>query len=327
MSAPPLLSIVMPTYDRLRYLRAAVESIFAQTFRDWELVVADDGSGRPVLEYLAALEMHDRVRVLRREHVGNPGLVRNAAIAEACGSLVAFMDSDDLWVPAKLEKQLALMRARPSCRWSYTGFVLVDADDVSLPSEIDRVWTPFSGEIFNQVVRGTASIRTPAVVASAELLRDVGGFDEAMRCAEDYDLWARLALRSPVCVVDEPLVRVRRHRRVDEGVIGGPHAARDYSLRKLARAQNGSRRALLDEERSRNALLHAAVMAAHGSRWRALALVAGSLRFSWRYPRWWSGAPRTLARVCLGARGARRSADSVEARVERRTHEIGARDG
>jgi hypothetical protein len=211
--------------------------------------------------------------------------------------------------------------------------VIVDADDVPLPSEVDRPWTAYSGEIFSQVVWGTASIRTPAVVASAELLRDVGGFDEAMNCAEDYDLWARLALRSPVCVVDEPLVRVRRHRRVDEGAIGGPHSARDYSLRKLARAQDGSRRALLEEERGRNALLHAAVMAAHGSRWRALTIVASSLRFSWRSVRWWSGAPRTLARVCLGAYGAaaspasaRRSAHPVEACVERRNHEVGADD-
>jgi glycosyltransferase involved in cell wall biosynthesis len=335
VSDRPLVSTAMPTYDRLQFLPAAVESIFAQTFRNWELIVADDGSGEPVLEYLRALERRERVRVLRREHSGHPGKARNAAIAEARGNLVAFLDSDDLWAPTKLEKQLAEMRARPACRWSYTGFVIVDADDVPLPSEVNRLWTAYSGEIFNEVVRGTASIRTPAVVANTELLRDVGAFDEAMDCAEDYDLWARLALRSPVCVVDEPLVRVRRHRRGDEGTIGGPHSARDYSLGKLARAQDGSRRALLEEERGRNAFLHAAVIAAHGGRWRALAIVARSLRFSWRYPRWWYGAPKALARVWLGARlpAARppepanaRLPDSVETRVKGSDKELRAGD-
>ena len=262
MSNRPLVSIVMPTCDRMRFLAAAVESVFAQTFREWELIVADDGSSDvTVLRYLRALERHARVRVLWREHVGNPGTVRNAGIADARADLVAFMDSDDLWAPAKLETQLAEMRPRPVCRWSYTGFLIVDASDVPFPSERYRRWTPYDGWIFAEVVRGAASIRTPAVVARTKLLRDIGGFDESIACAEDYDLWARLALVSPACVVDAPLVRVRRHRPDSAGTPGASHAGRDLCLRKLARAQNGARRALLMEELGRNAWRHASVMA------------------------------------------------------------------
>lgn len=300
MSASPEVSIVMPTYNRLRFLPAAVQSIFAQTFRDWELIVADDGSSDLVLEYLRIIERRGAVRVLRREHVGNPGAVRNAAIAEARAPLLAFMDSDDLWAPTKLERQIARMRAEPACLWSYSAFAIVDAGDQPLPTEPERRWTAYAGDIFEQVVRGSASIRTPAVVASTELVRDVGAFDEAIDCAEDYDLWARLALRSPVCVVDERLVRIRLYPRRERRVIGHVHAARDHSLHKLARKLDGRRRALLEAERARNALGRAAAIIAHGERRRAVATLASSLPFSWTYPGWWYGAAKCVARACFG---------------------------
>jgi glycosyl transferase family 2 len=329
MSDRPLVSIVMPTYERLRYLRPAVESIFAQTLTDWELIVADDGSSdAATLDFLRSLERDARVRVLRREHVGNPGKVRNAAIADARAPCVAFMDSDDLWAPAKLEKQIAAMRARPECRWSYTAFSIVDADDVLLPSERQRRWRPYDGDVFAAVVRGAASIRTPAVVASTALLREVGGFDERIESAEDYDLWARLALGSPACVVDERLVRVRRHRPDSAGTPGASHAGRELSLRNLAATQDGRRRALVMEELGRNAWRHASVMAELSGGRQALATFAGALAFGWRHPRWWRGAAKAGARACIGAlelparaserAGAPRSADTVEAGLERR---------
>jgi glycosyltransferase involved in cell wall biosynthesis len=337
ISERPLVSIVMPTYNRLRFLPATVQSIFAQTFRDWELIVADDGSDEHVLEYLRNLERHDRVRVVRRPHSGNAGKMRNAAIAEARAPLVAFIDSDDVWVPTKLERQLAKMRAEPECRWSYTAFEIVDERDRPLPSERNRRWTPYSGHIFDAVVRGSASIRTPSVVvASTELVRDVGAFDEAIDCAEDYDLWTRMALRSPVCVVDEPLVRVRSHPDNSGRKIGSAYAARDYWLRKLAAQLAGRPRALLVEERSRNALAHARAIAAHGDRWRAVVTVARSVPLGWQYPRWWYGAAKLVARATLrawpGARDVRQtqapttSADIGEARFERRTDEVSPGD-
>ena len=296
MSEIPLVSIVMPTYNRLRFLPSTVQSIRSQTLRHWELIVADDGSDEQVRDYLAGLEQDERVRALRLEHSGNPGKARNAAIAVARSPLIAFIDSDDLWVPTKLERQLAVLRDEPASAWSYTAFVLVGADGSPLPSERDRPWTPYRGHIFAEVVRGAASIRTPTVVVSTDLVREVGGFDEAIDCGEDYDLWARLALRSPACVVDEPLVEVRRHRDFDASKIGRAHAARDYSLRKLA-TQNPERRSLLDEERGNNAVAEAAVYAAHGYPARALATVVRSLPVGWRHARWWRGAARAVART------------------------------
>ena len=330
MSQRPLVSIVMPTYDRLRFLPATVESIFAQTFRDWELIVADDGSGAPTAEYLRALERRERVRVLWRSHTGNAGKTRNAAIEHARAPFIAFMDSDDLWAPAKLDAQLAAMRAAADCGWSYSAFVLIDAHGTPLTSERSRRWTPHRGQVFDEIVHGAVSIRSPSVVvARTDLVREVGAFDEAMSCAEDFDLWARLALRSPLCVVDEPLVRVRSHPNNSGRQVGSASVARDYSLRKLAARTSGPERALVAKERSRNALAHSAALAAHGDRWASLAPIASSLRFSWRYRSWWYGAAKACARACLGtalraptsrdAAGARSSSvDGIEAGLEGR---------
>ena len=207
----PIVSIVMPTFNRLEFLPATVESVLMQTMPQWELIIADDGSNRETLDYLENLTRDERIRLVRLHHSGNAGAARNAAIAEARATLLAFLDSDDLWAPNKLERQIAALRANSECRWSYTAFVMVDASGTPLSSERSRPWTPHSGEIFAQTVRTTASIRPSSVLASTAFVREAGAFDVAIDCSEDYDLWLRLALRSPVCVVDEPLIHVRRH--------------------------------------------------------------------------------------------------------------------
>ena len=300
--ADPIVSIVMPTFNRMEFLPATVESVFRQTLPTWELIIADDGSDQDTRTYLESLTRDERVRVLRLKHSGNPGIARNAGIAAARGNLLGFLDSDDLWVPTKLERQLAVLRANPACRWSYTAFVIIDADGAPLASERNRRWAPHCGRIFTQVVRTSASIRLPSVVASTDLVREAGGFDEAIDRSEDYDLWLRLALRSPICVVDEPLLLVRRHPSNENRQPGSAHLARDYSLRKLAGQLTGAQRRLLVQERSRNALAMAATVAARGGRWESVAIVCKSLPLGWKYPHWWCGAAKVFARACLFSR-------------------------
>lgn len=317
----PAVSIVMPTFNRLEVLPETVDSVFRQTLREWELLVADDGSDGDVLDYLETLRRDERVHLLRLAHARNPGKARNRAIGVARAPYLAFLDSDDLWEPAKLERQLATMRANPDCGWSYTAFILVDAVNAPLASERTRLWAPHGGRIFVQTVRTTAAIHPSAVVARTELVRDVGGFDELIDCSEDYDLWMRLALASPACVVGERLVRVRRDPGNENREVSRAYVARDYSLRKLAARLDGAERALLEEERSRNALAQAAETAARGRPWRALVPVARSLTFSWRYPRWWYGAAKAVARACLRRFESRSAAGRGHAAVGRRARD------
>ncbi|HYM28033.1 MAG TPA: glycosyltransferase [Steroidobacteraceae bacterium] len=298
----PIVSVILPAFNRLRFLRPAVESAMTQTFTDWELIIADDGSDPETRQYLQSLAKQRRVRVLWLAHTGRPSMVRNAALQSAVGEYVAFLDSDDLWAPRKLERQLATLRIRTACRWSYTAFLRVDAGGIALPEERGRPWVPYEGEIFEQVVTGRASIRTPSVLASRELIAQAGGFDEALRSAEDYDLWMRLALHSEVAIVDEPLVYVRYHDENHTREWQSAYLGRDRSLSRGQRFVDAGRRSLLREERTRNALQFAATHARLGAPGRMLRTLWESLPFCWTYPRWWLGGLKMVLRPHLPRR-------------------------
>jgi glycosyltransferase involved in cell wall biosynthesis len=298
-----IVSVVMPTYNRLKFLRPAIESVRAQTFTDWELIIADDGSDLETRQYLQSLADDPRITVLWLVHSGRPSMVRNAALLTASGEYVAFLDSDDLWATRKLERQIDTLRARANCRWSYTAFLQVDGSGNPLPEEARRPWVPHEGYIFEQVVTGRAQIRTPSVLASRQLIAQAGGFDEELLSAEDYDLWLRLALYSEVAIVDEPLLYVRRHPESHSSDWQIAFVGRDSSLRRRQQLVGAGRRSLLREERMKNALKLAATHAELGAEVRMLRALWGSLPYCWTYPRWWlSGLKTVLGRRWLPRR-------------------------
>jgi glycosyltransferase involved in cell wall biosynthesis len=303
-SARPTVSIILPTFNRLRFLRPAVESVFAQTFADWELVIADDGSDEPTRAYLGAIHRPPRVRVLLCAHTGSPGRVRNAALREATGTYVAFLDSDDLWLARKLELQLRTLRSRPRCRWSYTAFTQVDGENAVLPEEARRLWVPNEGAVFETIVAGKVSLRSPSlVVAERELVREAGGFDEKMNSAEDMDLWARLAQRSELALIDEPLARIRVHEdNYSSQDLPAGLAGWGYVLKKLEDTSEPRLRPLLRRERVRMAVGLAWTYAVMGSRANVLRTVCRSFPFSWRYARWWWGSAKALVRPFIPGR-------------------------
>src|SRR5581483_2094052 len=286
----PLVSIVLPTFGRLHYLRSTIESIYRQTCPDWELLIADDGSDSQTREYLHSLTGESRVRVIWLEHTGLPAVVRNAALREARGTYVAFLDSDDLWMPQKLARQIQILQSRPGCQCSYTGFAQIDGSGQILMNAPHGQWQPREGWIFESLVVGPLlPIRTPCVLVSRELLTRCGGFDVAIRSGEDIDLWLRLALESPVAVVDEPLVQVRRHEEGYSRDWEAAFAGRDYSMAKLQSRVDDRRRTLLRNERTRNALNLAWTHALHGHTARMIRALWRSTPYSWNSPRWWLG--------------------------------------
>lgn len=210
----PLISVIMPTYNRLAWLRAAVHSVLEQTLEDWELIIADDGSDEPTRAYLRALEADPgrSVRVLFLPHSGNPPAARNVALRAARGEYVAFLDSDDLWLPRKLELQIASLGEHPDREWSYTGIVLVDGSGRPLENGRGlRYPATRSGWIAESLLRGEAAVTQSSVLARREALAQVGGYPEDLPICGDYELYLRLALRSEIDFVPEPLALVRRH--------------------------------------------------------------------------------------------------------------------
>jgi len=210
MSARPLISVVMPTFNRVRYLEAAVSSVNAQTFDDWELIIVDDGSDEETRRYLSSLAS-SRTTVEFHSRTGVPAVARNRGITRARGKYVAFIDSDDQWAVDKLRRQLATMESTPARRWSYSAVRRIDLHGNVIREPPSVPWQPHSGWILEQLLRIDAQVAMPSVMAELDLVREVGGFDERLRFIEDYDLWSRFAMRSEVSVDPAPLADVRNH--------------------------------------------------------------------------------------------------------------------
>lgn len=209
-SRHPVVSVIIPTHDGLPYLKEAVDSVRAQSFRGWELIVVDDGSTDGTREYLDSLD-DERIRSTRIERSGYPGAVRNRGIEQALGEYVAFLDSDDVWEPDKLAVQLAAHRERPEYRWSYTALTRMDRDGRVIRDAQIEPWRPVEGWILEDLLRMNVLADTPTVVVRRKLLQDVGGFDETLRRVEEYELWFRLAARSPALAIPHELTRIRIH--------------------------------------------------------------------------------------------------------------------
>ena len=293
-----VVSVVLPAFNRLKYLRSAVASVFAQTVPDWELLVADDGSDTETRAYLRSLEGASQVRILWLSHCGIPAAVRNAALAEARGEYVAFLDSDDEWMPHKLERQLAALRARPERRWSYTGYILIDAEGKPLPSGyLQR--TLHHGAILGPLLANDVDIWTPAVVAERRLLVQLGGFNPRLTLFEDYDLWLRLATQSEIELVDEPLVAVRRHDEHTDPPGVSWAACRNQSLRTLEPLVHERHlRVLVGRAQASSALEVVCTQAELDPRAAARSILGGSSG-AWRYWPWWAGLPRVLLKLLL----------------------------
>ena len=212
-SAVPTISIVLPTFNRQEFLPSAIESVFAQTLTDWELIIADDGSEADTRDYLRAIEDWPRVQVLYLPHTGRPAAVRNVALRQAHGEYVAFLDSDDIWPPMKLATQIASLRRHPTRQWSYTRFGMVDAAGNPTGSTHPSGRPAAAGWILEKLLKGETVVALSSVVVVRRLLEQMGPFDEQLLMCEDDELYFRLAAESEIDAIDETLTLKRRHRQ------------------------------------------------------------------------------------------------------------------
>jgi GT2 family glycosyltransferase len=204
----PLVSVVIPAFNRAWCLGEAVESVLSQEFSGFELIVVDDGSAD---ETPRLLERYGRsIRVLRQ---GNQGVsaARNAGIAAARGELIAFLDSDDLWLPGKLPCQVDFFRCHPDALICQTEELWVRNGRRVNPGRRHR---KRGGMIFAPSL-DLCLVSPSAVMVRRTLFEQVGLFDESLPACEDYDLWLRVSSRIPVHLIDTPLI-VKRGGHPDQ---------------------------------------------------------------------------------------------------------------
>ncbi len=207
-TATPLVSVIIPTYNRARLLPGAIASVLGQTYSQIELIIVDDGSTDETPEVLE--QYGDRIRVLRQANAG-PAIARNRGIALATGGIIAFLDSDDEWLPTKIERQVASLEAAGpevgcclcNCLVRFANgsnsstFAIAD----TIPDRPTGIWLNPVEILLNRFV-----MFSQAVAIRREVLERVGYFDESLRFGEDYELPFRLALQGPWTIIRDELV-------------------------------------------------------------------------------------------------------------------------
>jgi glycosyltransferase involved in cell wall biosynthesis len=205
----PLVSVIIPTHDRLPMLHDAIDSVLAQTYRDFELIVVDDGSQDGAAEKIPA-RYGSAVRVLTQARRG-VAAARNLGVKCSRGVYLAFLDSDDMWRPRKLETQMSLMHSQTRWRICQTEEIWIRNGVRVNPKKRHR--KP-SGDIFRASL-DLCLVSPSAALMTRELFERIGGFDESFPVCEDYDLWLRIAVEHPVPLIAEPLV-VKRGGHADQ---------------------------------------------------------------------------------------------------------------
>lgn len=209
----PQVSVIIPTYNREFSLRQSVESVLRQTFADIEVIVVDDCSEDATSDVLSQI-CDSRLRVLTHDRNRGGSAARNTGIRAARGKYVAFQDSDDEWLPTKLEKQIAALEtSSPDSIGVYCGMVVVGAVESDAADSVlvrylpaPRIRVPLEGELEASLLRARSFISTQTFVARRDVLIACGAFDESLAALQDWDCFIRLAAHGPIAFVKEPLV-------------------------------------------------------------------------------------------------------------------------
>ena len=190
----PKVSIIIPAYNVAPYIGETLDSVFAQTFADYELIVINDGSPDTAdLERMLGPYI-DRLNYIKQENRG-ASAARNAGLRAARGEFVAFLDADDLWLPNYLEEQIRFLRERDCDLACADAEVFSDAshEEQTYMESLVADASPTGEVTFLGLLSAEQNLITSGVVVRRELLLEVGLFDETLRNAQDFDLWLRLA--------------------------------------------------------------------------------------------------------------------------------------
>jgi len=186
----PKVSIVVPTYNRIDFLKECLQSIDDQTFRDFELIIVDDASSDETEAFLQSRPLTQYIRLQQNQGVSK---ARNVGIQLARGQYICFLDSDDLWLKEKLKIQAQWMDAHPECMAIHTDEIWIRKGKRVNPMNRHAKQ---GGYIFDHCLP-LCVVSPSSVMLRATLLEEVGLFDESLPACEDYDLWLRIAARYP----------------------------------------------------------------------------------------------------------------------------------
>lgn len=210
--ARPLVSVIIPTYNREGFIEQTIESVLDQTYDNLEIIISDDGSTDNTRAVVRKMK-DKRIKFHLNEHNGLPAFVRNRGIEQSRGEFIAFLDSDDLWLPAKLERQFAEFKKNSGLGLVCTNGIDFDENGehgLRIKADLDETNFTFDGLLLKD------NIICSSVMVKRTVLDDVGDFNESrkVRAGEDYELWLRVARKHKIKYIKEPLIKYRSHADV-----------------------------------------------------------------------------------------------------------------
>jgi glycosyltransferase involved in cell wall biosynthesis len=230
-----LISVVIPTFNRLFFLKEALTSVLNQTLLPKEIIIVDDGSTDGTEEWVREQAQTIPNIVILRQLQKGPAAARNLGAARATGHWIAFLDSDDLWQKRKLEVQMEFLQSNPDYKICQTEEIWI-RKGVRVNSR--KAHRKFSGFIFEHCLP-LCIISPSAVIMERKFFLALGGFDEALPVCEDYEFWLRASLRSPVMTMPQPLT-VKRGGHADQ--LSKKHWGMDrfrvQAMEKILREEN-----------------------------------------------------------------------------------------
>jgi len=199
MDDPGKVTVIIPTYNRAEVLERALKSVLSQTYGNFEIIVIDDGSTDSTDSVIS--KYADKIRYFSKLHAG-VSAARNLGLEKSVGTWVCFLDSDDYWLPGKLERQMVYIAENP-------GMMVVQTDEKWIRKGIlvnpMKKHQKYDGWIFKHCLP-LCIVSPSAVMVHQKVFNDIGVFDESFPVCEDYDLWLRISLKYPIGFIPEKLI-------------------------------------------------------------------------------------------------------------------------
>ena len=207
----PLISVIIPVYNGEKYISETLESVIAQTEKNWEIIAINDGStdnSQTILEnYLKKIP--GSLQVISVEN-GGVSRARNIGVSAARGIYIAFLDQDDLWAPEKLQRQIYIFFTNKSLGITFTNESIIDQQGSIIREKALKFDKKNRGNIFDHLIFDNF-IPISSVILEKKLFMAIGGFDPQFSLAEDYDFLLKVTQKVPVDFIDEPLLLYREH--------------------------------------------------------------------------------------------------------------------
>lgn len=206
------VSVIIPTYNYGKYIEKAIDSVLAQTYKDFEIIVVDDGSTDNTKE-LIETKYRNRIRYFYQENKGAP-VARNRGVEESSGQYLAFLDADDIFYPENLGKKVSLLDKREADGFVYSDGYCVNDDTRNKVKcshwKHNAAYAKLSGDIFLRLLEDFR-LQTCAAIIRRQCVLDVNGFDENLHCLQDHDLFLRISARNTCSFIDECLFEYLGH--------------------------------------------------------------------------------------------------------------------